>query len=118
MHVTGDYLEILRREVRRVVGLLAERDYDSVVQTCSQSRLTSDDLRNVIHQYGGRIIPPPVDAFVNLDAIRIADLPKPGWSVRVPLYTAEEGRSDLTLELTIILADQGIHIELEDLHVL
>jgi hypothetical protein len=39
------------------------------------------------------------------------------WSVRFDLWTADEGRSDLTLELTVEETDP-LKIELDDLHVL
>jgi hypothetical protein len=41
------------------------------------------------------------------------------WSVYLDLWTAEEGRSDLTLELTLRDSPAGIYsVELDDLHVL
>ena len=42
----------------------------------------------------------------------------PQFSVHMPLWTEEEGRSDLTLELTIKMPDKGIEVELDDIHVL
>jgi hypothetical protein len=36
----------------------------------------------------------------------------------VPLWTAEEGRSDLSLELSAIPIDGGHRFEIDDLHVL
>ena len=42
----------------------------------------------------------------------------PRWSVRMDLWTAEEGRSDLSLELTIIESGRGYTVELDDIHVL
>jgi hypothetical protein len=39
--------------------------------------------------------------------------------VAAPLWTAEEGRSDLTLELRLIeFAPEAYEVEIEDLHVL
>lgn len=36
----------------------------------------------------------------------------------MPLWTIEEGRSDLSLELTLVENDKTISIELDDIHVL
>jgi hypothetical protein len=40
------------------------------------------------------------------------------WAVDVPLWTTEEGRSDLTLSLTISETRDGVQLEIDDLHVL
>ena len=66
-----------------------------------KSRLTGDDLRNVIRNYGRKVVSPPPDAYNKLDAVQVTGATVPTWSVRAPLWTEEEGRSDLTLELTI-----------------
>jgi hypothetical protein len=42
----------------------------------------------------------------------------PTWSVRCDLWTVEEGRSDLSLELTVVAAPLGPTIEVDNLHVL
>jgi hypothetical protein len=36
----------------------------------------------------------------------------------MPLWTKEEGRSDLTLELTVTMGANDTQIELDDIHVL
>jgi hypothetical protein len=53
-----------------------------------------------------------------LDIVRIAGSVPPAWSVRANLWTKEEGRSDLTLELTIRQVENSYEVELDDLHVL
>ena len=110
--------EILRRAVRAIVELLAENDYQATVEACAKSRLSPDDIRGVIEEYGHHLIRPPEDAYADLDAIRVTQASEPTWSVRAPVYTANEGRSDLTLELTIIQSSGEIRIEMDDLHVL
>ena len=109
--------DALRSTARRLVDLLTHEDYVLAVEYCAKSRLSSDDLRNVIREYGRKLAPPPLDAYNNLDAVQVKSAVVPTWSVRVPLWTKEEGRSDLTLELTIAL-DSGVQkVELDDLHV-
>lgn len=41
-----------------------------------------------------------------------------GFAVDVGMWTAEEGRSDLTLQLTVIERAGAIAIAIDDLHVL
>ena len=62
---------------------------------------------------------PPGLGFDNLDVMEFEDATPQTWSVLVDLWTVEEGRSDLTLE--VLLTDTGgelYDIEIYDLHVL
>ena len=111
-------LDVLRSTVREMMDQLAREDYESAVKRCVKSRLTSDDLRTVIRDYGRKVVPPPLDAYGKLDAVQVRGAAVPTWSVRAPLWTEEEGRSDLTLELTIALGSGAPSIELDDLQVL
>jgi hypothetical protein len=101
-----------------MVDRLARGDYESAIRVCIKSRLTSDDLRILIRDYGRKLVSPPAEAYSKLDAIQVKDTSVPTWSVRAPLWTEEEGRSDLTLELTIALVSGVPDIELDDLRVL
>jgi hypothetical protein len=80
--------------------------------------LTSDDLRTVIRDYGRKLVSPPANAYEDLDAVQVKGAGVPTWLVRAPLWTEEEGRSDLTLELTIAVGPVAPSVELDDLHVL
>jgi hypothetical protein len=103
-----------------MVDLLVRGDYESAVKVCIKSRLTSEDLRTIIRDYGRKLVSPPAEVYNKLDAIQVKDASVPTWSVRAPLWTKEEGRSDLTLELTIIvmLGSGPPSIALDDLRVL
>jgi hypothetical protein len=111
-------LDILRSIAGEMMDRLAHGDYESAVAFCVKSRLTSDDLRTVIRDYGRRLVSHPKDAYKKLDVVQVKGAAVPTWSVQVPLWTEEEGRSDLTLELTIGLRAGAPSIELDDLHVL
>jgi hypothetical protein len=80
--------------------------------------LTSDDLRTAIRDYRRKLVPSPADAYDKFDAVQVKGAAVPTWSVGVSLWTEAEGRSDLTLELTIALGSGAPDIELDDLHVL
>ncbi len=111
-------LDVLRSAARAMADQLARGDYQSPVEQSVKSRLTSDDLRTVVRDYGRKLVSPPGDAYKNLDAIPVKGAAVPTWSVRAPLWTEEEGRSDLTLELTIAVGLGAPSIELDNLHVL
>jgi len=54
-----------------------------------------------------------------VDYVRIANATPAAWSVIVPLFSWEEGRSDLSLELTLRADGHGdFAVELDSLHVL
>jgi uncharacterized protein (UPF0212 family) len=110
--------DAIRAAVRKIADLLAAEQLDAVVQACSETRLSVDEIRAVIHDYGRRLVPPPPEAYSELDVVKVAGAKCPTWSVRAPLYTAEEGMSDLTLEVTIAKCDASVQIELDDIHVL
>ena len=107
--------------MRKVVALLARREYAALEKLSGGVRLTAAQLRTAVREYGGRIVVPPASAVPPLDVVEIL----PGraewrsWAVEVDLWTAEEGRSDLTLELTVRERQQGgFAVEIDNLHVL
>lgn len=110
--------EALQSIVRKIINELACGNYERLVEGVCKSRLTSEDLRGVVRDYGRTLEMPPSEAYDKLDAIRVKGVTVPTWSIRVPLWTREEGRSDLTLELTISFTTPEPIIELNDLRVL
>ena len=58
----------------------------------------------------------PAEAFSLVDSYPVKGR-QATWAVDVPLWTAEEGRSDLTLSLTVSESREGVRLELDDLHV-
>ena len=111
-------VELLQATAQSVAERLARGEYDAVVAESSASRLTADELRAVVREYGRTLVIPPETAYRDLDAVAVRGATPPTWSVRAPLWTKEEGRSDLTLELTVILNENRPSFELDDLHVL
>jgi hypothetical protein len=110
--------ERLRDTIRRLVELLVAKDYDEIERFTRGVRLSAESLREAVRRYGHELVVPPEEAFERLDIIEMETPSDPRkWSVRFDLWTKEEGRSDLTLELTIF--DGGeIGAEVDDLHVL
>ena len=105
--------------VRDVVAELARGDFAALERRSSGIRLSAGELRAAAAEYGRRIVPLPAEASQALDVVPVTDADPPAWSVDVPLWTAEEGRSDLTLQLTVRAApDGGYRVEVDDLHVL
>jgi hypothetical protein len=102
---------------------VADRDYEAL------SRLIVDPLgmnvgeqmRTAVERYGREVcMPPDEEAF--RDAIWTLYVPNgdpPGWEVGIDLWTVEEGRSDLTLQIGLWDSGSTIcNVFYEDLHVL
>jgi hypothetical protein len=103
--------EKLSHAVRGVVELLVNADIGGLANQCVLSRLTKEDVRSVVNEYGRKLVLPPSDAYRELDAVRVSSTDIPRWSVRMPLWTKEEGRSDLTLELTVTMGANDTQID-------
>ena len=109
----------LRRAVGRLTECLAHRDYAGMCSSVRQSRMSPQELETAVRSYGRSIIPLPTEAYSLLNIVAETHATPPRWSVVVPMWTEEEGRSDLSLEITI--EDVGGHdyaVEIDDLHVL
>lgn len=103
--------------VRNLMTQIGRGQYEEAVRSCSASRLTADDLREVIGTYRRKLVELPDHVYERLDVIGIIDSNPPAWSVVVPLWSEEEGLSDLMLELTVINDGKRWHVELDDLRV-
>lgn len=109
----------MKAAVRQVVSMLVQGDYETLERLTSGVRLTAAEMAEGVHEYGGSLILPPNDAFENLDVVEVEGSQPREWSVNVALWTAEEGRSDLTLELTLRESGKEIYdVEVDGIHVL
>ena len=87
--------------VREVVQLLARGDYYGLEQLTAGERLSATELAGAVREYPGTLQIPPSWEAMFLDVVPVTSADSPTWSVVVPIWTIEEGRSDLSLELTI-----------------
>ncbi|HEY6560411.1 MAG TPA: hypothetical protein VI072_24170 [Polyangiaceae bacterium] len=103
--------------VEQIVRLLVSGDYAAVERLTSGRNLTAAELEQAVHDYGRRLVLPAADEF-HVDAIQVTGRVPVTWYVRVDLWTAEEGKSDLSLELSVVEHPQGPLAEMDGLHVL
>jgi hypothetical protein len=99
--------------VNQILQLLVNCDYDAIEKVSNGVRLSATEIKQAVDQYGRSLEMPPEDS--ELDIVEIEG--GKGWSVRCDLWTKEEGRSDLTLELTIV-NENNFRVEVDDIHVL
>ena len=108
----------LREQVKIMIGLLVQQSYWQIEQWTKGVRLPANQIENAIDGYGKTLCVPPEKAYELMDIIEIENSKHQKWSVNMPLWTLEEGRSDLTVELSIAKVDCDYYVELDDIHVL
>ena len=108
----------LARTVGRVIGDLVRGDYAAVEGFTGAERLTADQIAQAISDYGRRLVLPP-EASGPRSVVEIEGSNPEQWSAYVDLWTAEEGRSDLTLELTLTESSRDLYeVQIDNIHVL
>jgi len=110
--------EQLREPINRVLVLLVTGKYAELTTLTHGNRLTAKEIATAITDYGRTLIIPPEDAYGLMNVVEVTNAQPKRWSIAMPLWTQEEGRSDLTLELTVIKHQNKFVIELDDIHVL
>jgi len=102
--------------VRSLLGLLVAGDWTGLERITSGSGLPIADVRAAVAEYGRTLVMPPVEALNDLDAVEVGTTVQQTLSIRVPLWTQEEGRSDLELNLTVSEVDDGLwSVRVDDL---
>ena len=87
--------------VRDIVSLLADGEYAALEQRSGGVRLSAAQIAEGVLDYPYPPIVPPAHMEPAWHVVSIAVAEPPAWSVWVPLWTAQEGQSDLTLQLTV-----------------
>jgi len=92
---------------------------DEIADALARARLSAGTLREVVEGYGRALAPVPEGGLDHLDVVRIEGSEPAAFHVVVELWTEEEGRSDLSLELRLTDLYGGAYdIEVLGLHVL
>jgi hypothetical protein len=106
--------------VRIVVGLLVKQQYDVVESMTRGRRLKAEHLAEAVSTYGRTLVERGSDWWSTVDVTPVRVSPGT-FHVAAPLWTAEEGRSDLTLEMWLIplpIEPPVYDVEILSLHVL
>lgn len=97
-----NYDSRVKSETFLIVQMLATCNYDAIVKHTNGIRLSKDEIAYAVNDYGCKITMPPDSVFDDLDVVEVENLLAREWSVRCPLWTKEEGRSDLSIEMSMI----------------
>ncbi|MBM3224380.1 MAG: hypothetical protein FJZ47_11325 [Candidatus Tectomicrobia bacterium] len=103
--------------IRALLHTLAQGHFDELERDGRSGRLSACELQEALHAYGRTLIALPNEAFRLVEVYPVQGQ-HATWAMDVPLWTAEEGRSDLTLSLTVSDNQEGVHVAIDDLHTL
>lgn len=98
--------------VRQVIHLLVTHRYYELEALTGGVHLSGAEIQTGVEDYGRRLADPPQEAYGLLHAVRVLVAEHETWFVRMPLWTEEEGRSDLEVEMTVIFQEGEVKIEL------
>ena len=114
----GRAISPIETAVRIIVDLLVRGQYETATKATGGMRLTAAELSGAVSTYGRRLVPPG-DGWWSLVEVTPITGDVKAYHVTAPLWTLEEGRSDLTLELRLSeFAPSLYNVEILDLHVL
>jgi len=100
-----------------MVDDLASARYEQIENSGRSGRLSAVELKRAITSYGRTLTPLPDRAWDLVDIYPSASNSR-SWYLDLPLWTKEEGRSDLTLKVCLKESDTEISVEIEDIRVL
>lgn len=109
-----------RPALSAVIDRLVGRDYLGVVRDGFVPHADGPDDATIgewIEQYPATLVALPDEAWAVADRGRCVDDPDAWWVV-IPLWTAEEGQSDLGLEAVVREDDGYLRIALQNVHVM
>jgi hypothetical protein len=107
---------MIENTVKKLYEFLLNQEYQHVELLTAGVRLNAKEIEESIKGYGRKLAPYPEK--VEIDAIEIFGTEEKAWSVVAPVYTMEEGFSDLSIELTLIeKSEDYIKVELDNIHV-
>src|SRR4030095_10906907 len=103
--------ERLRDPVFKVIEHLVAGKFAELESLTSGQRLNAQEMGKAVSDYGRKLVLPPEDAFRLMDVVEVRNARPSQWSVTMPLWTREEGRSDLAIEVTLIADHENFRIE-------
>jgi hypothetical protein len=105
--------------VAQIVDALAKGEYERVIKMAPTSKVNAAELHAAVKEYGRSVLPLLEHEWNRIEYMEITGSRPQSWFAVVPVFTVEEGLSDLSLELTLTAAESGQYAaEINGLHVL
>lgn len=101
------------------VGLVVDGEYEALERMTRGIHMPAEEMGRAISLYGRTLTPPPLEAYADLTHVHERE--REGqrvYFIEFPLWTVEEGQSDLELDLVLVeVADESYDVELNDIRV-
>lgn len=109
-----DSLDLIPFEatITALVRLISQGDYEAIAANGQAGRVGAEGIKRAVEAYPCTVIPLPSEAFELAEIYRIDET---RLDIYLPLWTHEEGRSDLTLCLSCHTTSTDIRVEVNDL---
>ncbi|MCU8002292.1 MULTISPECIES: DUF7668 domain-containing protein [unclassified Shewanella] len=91
---------MIEQTIRHIYSLLLSENYDELERFTNGSRMSSNEICEAILEYGYQLVSYPDNLKLNI--VEVKNSSPREWSVVAPIYTSEEGLSDLSIELSLI----------------
>lgn len=95
-------MSAIEAAVRVVVDLLVRGQYMTAEKVTRGRRLSASEMKTAIITYGRTLVSPTENWWSTVEITPIDAGEQPAFLVVAPLWTREEGRSDLSLELRLV----------------
>ncbi|MEM1026509.1 MAG: hypothetical protein AAGJ38_00320 [Planctomycetota bacterium] len=108
----------IRATLKLIVELLVKSEFNQLEVISNGVRLKSEHISSAIASYGRKLDAPSEDDYRMVDIVAIKGAEHPKYSIRIRLFTEEEGRSDLEIQATFIddnVDSPYMRIELDDI---
>jgi hypothetical protein len=105
-----------RPVLKSIVDAFAREDYllnDGLSGVAPISEETADQVREYIQDYGAKLVELPPESWDTSVCIWMGD----HWDALIDLWTEDEGRSDLVLEVDVSEADSGYVVAIHMVYV-
>lgn len=110
---------ILRSSVGTIVSLLVDGEYETLAAMTCNERYTASDLEEAVTTYGRNLVEPPDGIPPDLDFVEIDGASPRQVAAVLSLWTAQEGQSDLSMELTFTEVASGLwQSRIDTIHVM
>ena len=111
--------EKLVNTVEMILNLLTESKYSELSELCIGSDIQAKDIERAVSDYPYKLIFPKSKINDLLNIIEVEDSNPREWSVYCDLWTEEEGRSDLNLQITLVESPgEYYQFDIDGIHVL
>ena len=90
---------MIEQTVRYIYSLLLNEQYEELEKFTKGVRMSSKEVEGCISEYGCPLVSYPDK--LKLDVVEITNSNPREWSVIAPIFTLEEGYSDLSFELSL-----------------